>query len=216
MPWRRCWHRHEIGRLKGFSDGVFSIAITLLLHHADSVLVRLNLLLLLVISFIPFPTKLLGEFIHESEPERVAATVYGINLLLAMVMVSVVWRYAVHAQLVQPDLADEDVKTLTRRLTPTLGVYVVMILVGLFLPLVRCSATWRPRCSSSYRSAHFGISKAIPDAPVCPALGTHSSWQMSYSDSGMNRGRSGPSDRRRERAIPRIRETQRTHEATHR
>lgn len=33
-------------------------------------------------------------------------------------------------------LADEDVKTLTKRLTPTLGVFVVMILVGLFLPLV--------------------------------------------------------------------------------
>jgi uncharacterized membrane protein len=109
--------------------------ITQYLHYADSVLVRLNLLLLLVISFLPFPTKLLGEFIHEG-PERVAAIVYGINLLLALVMVSVVWRYAVHAQLVQPDLADEDVKTLTKRLTPTLGFYVVLILVGLFLPLV--------------------------------------------------------------------------------
>ena len=30
-------------------------------------------------------------------PRRVAATVYGINLLLAMVLVSVLWRYAVHA-----------------------------------------------------------------------------------------------------------------------
>ena len=36
----------------------------------------------------------------------------------------------------RPDLADEDVKTLTKRLTPTLGVYVVMIVVGLFLPVV--------------------------------------------------------------------------------
>lgn len=34
-----------------------------------------------------------------------------------------------------PDLADDDVKTLTRRLTPTLGFYVLMILVGLFLPV---------------------------------------------------------------------------------
>ena len=31
-------------------------------------------------------------------------------------------------------LTDEDVKTLTKRLTPTLGVYVVLIIVGLFLP----------------------------------------------------------------------------------
>jgi uncharacterized membrane protein len=110
--------------------------ITEYLDHADSVLLRLNLLLLVLISFLPFPTKLLAEFVHEREPVRVAATVYGVNLLLAMVMVSVIWRYAVRAGLVQPDLADDDVKTLTKRLTPTLGVYVVMILVGLFLPVV--------------------------------------------------------------------------------
>ncbi len=36
----------------------------------------------------------------------------------------------------RPDLGDEDVKTLTQRLTPTLGIYVVMILIGLFVPIV--------------------------------------------------------------------------------
>ena len=60
---------------------------------------------------------------------------YGINLLLAMSMVSVRWRYAVHLRLVRPDLGDQDVKAL-KRLTPTLGVYVVMILLGLFLPVL--------------------------------------------------------------------------------
>ena len=91
--------------------------ITEYLDHADPVLLRLNLLLLVLISFLPFTTKLLAEFVHEREPVRVAATVYGVNLLLAMVMVSVIWRYAVRAGLVQPDLADDDVKTLTKRLT---------------------------------------------------------------------------------------------------
>ena len=110
--------------------------ITEYLDHADSVLIRLNLLLLLVVSFLPFPTKLLAEFADEAEPERVAATVYGINLVLALIMVSVIWRYAVREQLVRPDLADQDVKTLTKRLTPTLGLYVVMIVLGLFLPTV--------------------------------------------------------------------------------
>jgi uncharacterized membrane protein len=108
--------------------------ITEYLDHADSVLIRLNLLLLLVVSFLPFPTKLLAEFADEREPERVAATVYGINLLLALIMVSVTWRYAIGARLVRPDLADQDVQTLTERLTPTLGVYVAMIVLGLFLP----------------------------------------------------------------------------------
>ena len=110
--------------------------ITEYLDRADSVLIRLNLLLLLVVSFIPFPTKLLGEYVHESDPERIAATLYGINLLLSVVMVSVTWRYAVRGGLVRPDLSDEDVQTLTKRLTPTLGVYAVMILVGLFVPVL--------------------------------------------------------------------------------
>ena len=175
---------YRTGRMEAFSDGVFAIAITLLildiavpagsggdllgalgdqwpsylayivsfatigavwfahtviteyLDHANSVLIRLNLLLLLVVSFLPFPTRLLAEYAQETDPERIAATVYGINLLLTMVMVSVTWRYAVRAELVRPDLGDEDVQTLTKRLTPTLGVYVVMILLGLFVPIL--------------------------------------------------------------------------------
>lgn len=95
--------------------------ITEYLDHADSVLLRLNLLLLLVVSFIPFPTKLLAEYAGDPEAEGIAATVLGINLLLAMIMVSVVWRYAARARLVRPDLADEDVKTLTKRLTRLWG-----------------------------------------------------------------------------------------------
>ena len=176
--------RYRTGRTEAFSDGVFAIAITLLvleigvpsgsendllralvaewpsymaylvsfatigavwfghtviteyLDHANSTFIRLNLLLLLVVSFLPFPTRLLAEYTREAKAERIAATVYGINLLLALILVSVVWRYAVQAQLVRPDLADEDVKTLTKRLTPTLGVYIVMIIVGLFLPVL--------------------------------------------------------------------------------
>ncbi len=171
-------------RLEAFSDGVFAIAITLLvleisvplsseddllkalgeqwpsylgyvvsfstigavwlahtviteyLDHADAKILRLNLLLLLVVAFMPFPTKLLAGFADNADAERVAATVYGINLLLTMVMVSLLWRYALREHLVRPDLADDDVRTLTTRLTPSLGAYVVMILVGLLLPTV--------------------------------------------------------------------------------
>jgi uncharacterized membrane protein (UPF0182 family) len=73
---------------------------------------------------------------REAKAGRIAATVYGINLLLTLILVSVVWRYAVYEQLVRPDLANEDMKMLTKRLTPTLGAYAVMIIVGLFLPVL--------------------------------------------------------------------------------
>jgi uncharacterized membrane protein len=171
-------------RMEAFSDGVFAIAITLLvleisvppgahedllkalieewpsylaylvsfstigavwfvhtviteyLHRATSVLIRLNLLLLLVLSFLPFPTQLLAEAVREGGSERVATTVYGINLLLTSVVVSLLWRYAVRERLVRPDARDEDVKAITKRLTPGLTGYLLMILLGLFLPLV--------------------------------------------------------------------------------
>ena len=170
-------------RVEAFSDGVFAIAITLLvleiavpvgserdlwaavvdewpsylaylvsfstvgavwvahtiitecLVRATPVLIRLNLLLLMVVSFLPFPTKLLAEYVGEDRPERIAATIYGLNLLLTAVLVSAVWRYAVREGLIRPDIADEYVKLITWRLTPGLVGYAVMIMLGLFLPL---------------------------------------------------------------------------------
>ena len=56
--------------------------------------------------------------------------------MAAVVLLSVVWRCAVSADLVRPDAADEEVQTLTTKLTPGLGGYAVMIVVGLFLPTV--------------------------------------------------------------------------------
>ena len=127
------------GRLEAFSDGVFAIAVTLLildigvsgtaghdlgaairglwpsylayiasfstigaawlahnaiteyLERADAAFVRLNLLLLLFISFLPFPTRLVAEFIRQDKAER---------------------------------------------LTPGLGAYVVLIVSGLFVPVI--------------------------------------------------------------------------------
>ncbi len=46
------------------------------------------------------------------------------------------WRYALHARLVRPDAADEDVQLLTQRLTPGLAGYVILIVAGLFVPVI--------------------------------------------------------------------------------
>ena len=111
-------------------------AITDYLDHTDPLLSRLNLLLLLFVSFLPYPTRLLAEYTGEESGERVAVTLYGVNLLLAAVLVSVLWRYSVREGLVRPDAEDEEVQTLTSRLTPSLGGYVVLIALGLFFPIV--------------------------------------------------------------------------------
>jgi uncharacterized membrane protein len=110
--------------------------ITEYLDRATSVLIRLNLLLLLVVAFLPFPTRLLGGYIGEHEPERVAVTIYAVNLFLASALVSLLWRYAVRERLIRPDVADMDVRMLTNRLTPGLAGYVAVITLGLFLPVL--------------------------------------------------------------------------------
>jgi uncharacterized membrane protein len=111
-------------------------AITDYLEHTDAGFLRLNLLLLLVVAFLPFPTRLFADFIREDRPERVAVSIYGISLLVASLLLLVLWRYAVHMRLVRPDMDDEEVQLLTRRLTPGLGGYLVLIIVGLFVPIV--------------------------------------------------------------------------------
>ena len=110
-------------------------AITDYLDRADTTLLRLNLLLLLFVSFLPFPTRMLSEYVRAGQVERVAVTFYGLTLLLASVLLSVFWRYALHARLVRPDAGDEEITLLTQRLTPGLAVYVILIGVGLFAPL---------------------------------------------------------------------------------
>jgi uncharacterized membrane protein len=98
-------------------------AITDYLERADAVFMRLNLLLLMVVAFLPFPTRLFADFLGKDKPERVAANIYGITLLVASTLLLVLWRYAVRERLVRPDAADEEIQLLTQRLTPGLGGY---------------------------------------------------------------------------------------------
>ncbi len=109
-------------------------AITDYLDRADTTLLRLNLLLLFV-SFLPYPTRLLSEFVNTDRAERVAVTFYGLTLLVAGVLLAALWRYARYARPVRPDANDEEMSLLTHRLTPGLAGYALLIVLGLFVPV---------------------------------------------------------------------------------
>lgn len=110
-------------------------AVTHLLHGATPLFLRLNLLLLLVVAFLPFPTRLLAETVEHDEAGVVATTFYGLTLLLASFLMSVLWGRAVREGLVRPDVTDAEVSVVSRRLKPGLAFYVVMIGLGLLVPV---------------------------------------------------------------------------------
>ncbi len=108
--------------------------ITEYLDRTDSILLRLNLLLLFFVSVLPFPTHMLSTYLHRPNVERIAVTIYGLNLLAMAALTSVLWHYAVSQQLVKQDKDDEELRALTAKVEPSLLSYLVAIGVGLLAP----------------------------------------------------------------------------------
>ena len=63
------------------------------IHRSDNVLLLLNLLLLLTVSVVPFPTALLAAYLGHPG-ERTATLVYTIAGLAIAVAFNLLWRYA--------------------------------------------------------------------------------------------------------------------------
>lgn len=178
----------ETGRVEAFSDGVFAVAITLLVlnihglqnpsnpipdadlwnllrdqwpmylafvtsfatigvmwmnHHrlfthikrVDTNLFALNLLLLLVIVFIPFPTALLASYITHPEYHYAVLLYSGTNILLA-ISFYLLWRYASYKnRLLAHDVDQESVEAITNQYRYGPLFYVVtFILAFIYVP----------------------------------------------------------------------------------
>ena len=190
-------HEHLLptSRLEAFSDGVFAIAITLLvielhvptggeglvkgLEHewprylgyfvsfafiggvwiahstmtrflkaADPELMRLNLVLLLFVSFLPFTTAIaathlfasnlsLHEVTVSSPTERVAAVLFGLNLTLAALMLYLMLRHAGRtSDVAADDLAEEELQAFATQRRSAVLLQASATVVGAFLPLL--------------------------------------------------------------------------------
>jgi uncharacterized membrane protein len=103
------------------------------LRIADAALYRLNLLVLLLASFLPFPTKLLAEFIGERGPERVAAVFYGLTLIAIALALKLFARYAAQLRRVAP--GDVDPATVSELVHgPSMLLYGVGIGISVLFP----------------------------------------------------------------------------------
>ncbi len=170
-------------RVEAFSDGVFAIAITLLIlevrpphsapgelagdlvslwpsyaaytvsfaiigiiwvnHHdifrqivaVDRPLLFLNLLLLLTVAFLPFPTVLLADYLRSGTNSHIAAAVYSVNMTVIGLSFIAVWTYLARA----PVLLDPAVGT-AGALRARRAAFVGPALYGLSIPLAFVSA----------------------------------------------------------------------------
>jgi uncharacterized membrane protein len=110
--------------------------ITEYLERADAILLRLNLVLLFFVSVLPFPTHMLAEYLSNSSAERIAVTVYGLNLLAIGAFTSLTWHYALAEHLIRRDNSEDDVRAISAKLDPSLASYAVAIGIGLLWPTV--------------------------------------------------------------------------------
>jgi uncharacterized membrane protein len=167
------------GRLEAFSDGVFAIAITLLVleivvphveepgqlgqalldlwpsyiayatsfltigimwvnHHSvfrqlggvDHRFLFINLGLLMLISFVPFPTTLLADYAWGGEGEAAALT-YGVTLTITAIFFNLLWRYAAwNNRLIRDDADPKEVSGISRAYLPGPFMYGLATLVA--------------------------------------------------------------------------------------
>ena len=102
------------------SDGVFGFAITLLVldlvvpvtqqpkqHLLQALGDQWPGYLGYIVSFATIGALWLGHNAITAPAERVAVTFYGLTLLIAAAVLSLFWRYALHARLVRLDAGDE-------------------------------------------------------------------------------------------------------------
>ena len=111
-------------------------ALTDRLARADRILLRLNLLVLLVVVFLPFPTMLVAGSLHHTGSERVFVTMYGLNLLAIRAAGLALDAYASRGHLYSPEGEGEELQSEQRGLLPIVIAYGVAILLGLALPSV--------------------------------------------------------------------------------
>jgi uncharacterized membrane protein len=198
----------SLGRLEAFSDGVFAIAITLMvldlavgadagdhllrsildewpsylayvtsfltigavwlqhstvtgvLRAADGSLYRINLLVLLLASFLPFPTKLAAEYLDDEHSEKVAVVFYGIVLMALVLALTWFARYALKDQRLLRDDADLSMVDAEGARRPAYRLYVIGIVVSVLAPT---AAVWIYLISALKRGLPVGaLSSLLP------------------------------------------------------
>jgi uncharacterized membrane protein len=109
------------------------------LRRYDPVLLWLNLLSLLAVAFLQFPTALLGGY--STEVDRFPVVFYAASLTVTSLTFTATWLYAVHAGLVDETEDPRALREVTLRSLAASAVFAVSIAAA-FLGLVVAAVFW--------------------------------------------------------------------------
>ena len=185
-------------RVEAVSDGIFAIAITLLVltisepedysqlasqlgerwpslaayivsfavigimwfnHHSifgyleavDAGVFYLNLLLLMTIAFLPYPTGVFGQALQKGEGARTAAIVYSATMAVNALAWGALWIYASGGRrLLKSTFPESRRRIATVAFTIGIVVYALSIVVA-FINAYACLAPGCPRCADTRR-----------------------------------------------------------------
>jgi uncharacterized membrane protein len=97
----------------------------------DRTLVFLNLLLLMFVVVIPFPTVLVAEFLNKGEPAHVALALYSAVMLAQAIVWSVIWWWvASHPHLLDAKVDPELARKAVLRFSAGTPIYVLAIVIS--------------------------------------------------------------------------------------
>jgi uncharacterized membrane protein len=100
-----------------------------MLRHTDNTLVNLNLLLMLAVLFIPFPTALLAAYPYE----RVSAVLYTSAVALNVLLFNVMWRHIRRRRrLLWSEVDDRVVKLVGVQYKIGLLTYLLLVVISFF------------------------------------------------------------------------------------
>jgi TMEM175 potassium channel family protein len=129
-----------------YAVSFLTIGIIWVNHHtvmaqigrADRTFLMITVLFLMVVAFIPFPTRLVAEHIGELHPPddaRAATVTYGLTLTLTAVMFNILWFYAARGERLLRDDADPRVvRGISRTFVFGPWTYLAITIVALVSP----------------------------------------------------------------------------------
>jgi uncharacterized membrane protein len=106
-----------------------------LIGRVDRTFLFINLLLLLTVSFMPFPTKLVAQYLQKPD-ERVAVIAYATTMTVMAVVYNIWWRYArTNRRLISQHCPDSALEAVDRAFNPGVPLYGITLAVAFVSPL---------------------------------------------------------------------------------